>query len=279
MSTGKKVLKLIYTIILIVEVLIVAILYIQKPINECYKQYIPFLTKIFLVIGFLFLLSIIIYIVENKINNKNQEELDEYNIQSNFDIDFKNKDILYLSTIFNKQQPRKKELLLLIMQLIIKRVIDLSCYQKDDKYQYIIEKRNLQVNNITNVEQELINYLFKDSYRVDLIKKIDEIYSKNDTKNIVNKCRQYISSFVEIKKSSMKKIFQIITTFITALVIFVGFFLILINVTTNNNDTNSITIIGKNILYTVICIALGYIITIVLKRINLKIKVRRIKPK
>lgn len=272
MSTGKKVLKLIYTIILIIEVLIVAILYIQKPINEHYKEYIPFLTKIFLTIGFLFLLSIIIYIVENKINNKNQEELDEYNILSNFDIDFKNKDILYLSTIFNKQKPRKKELLLLIMQLIKKRAIDLSCYQRDDKYRYIIEKRNFQVNNITNVEQELINYLFKASYKVDLIKKIDEIYSKNDTKNIVNKCREHISSFVEIKKSSMKKIFQMITTFITALVIFIGFFMTLINVTTNSNDTNSITIIGKYILYTVICIALGYIITLVLKRINIRYK-------
>ena len=129
------------------------ILYIQRPIDESYKEYIPFLT-----IGFLFLFSIIIYIIENKINNKNQDELDEYNIQSNFDND---KDILYLSTIFNKQQPRKKEVLLLIMQLIKKKVIDLSCYLKDDKYQYIIEKRNLQFSNITNVEQELIHYLFE----------------------------------------------------------------------------------------------------------------------
>ena len=140
MSTEKKVLKLVYTIIFIIQILIVAILYMQKPINEYYKEYMPFLVKIFLIIGFLFLSSIIIYIVENKINSKNQEELDEYNIQYNFDIDFKDKDILYLSTIFNKQQPGKKELLLLIMQLIKKKVIDLSCYQNGNKYQYIIEK-------------------------------------------------------------------------------------------------------------------------------------------
>ncbi len=108
MSTEKKVLKLIYTIIFIIQILIVAILYMQKSINEYYKEYMPFLVKIFLIIGFLFLSSIIIYIVENKINSKNQEELDEYNIQSNFDIDFRDKDILYLSTIFNKQQPGKK---------------------------------------------------------------------------------------------------------------------------------------------------------------------------
>ncbi len=159
MSTKKKVLKLIYTTILIIEILIVAILYMQKPINEYYNEYMQFLLKIFLIIGFLFLLCIIIYIFENRINSKNQEELDEYNIQSNFDIDFRDKDILYLSTIFNKQQPGKKELLLLIMQLIKKKIINLSCYLNGNKYQYIIEKRNLQFNNITNVEQELISYL------------------------------------------------------------------------------------------------------------------------
>ena len=273
MSTEKKVLKLVYTIIFIIQILIVAILYIQKPINEYYKEYLPFLVKIFLIIGFLFLSSIIIYIVENKINSKNQEELDEYNIQYNFDIDFKDKDILYLSTIFNKQQPGKKELLLLIMQLIKKKVIDLSCYQNGNKYQYIIEKRNLQFNNITSVEQELIRYLFKDSYRVDLIKKINEIYSKNNTKDIINKCKEYISNFVTIKKSSMKKIFQTITAFIAILVIFIGFFvMILISTTTKNNYTNSIAIMGKYILYAIICIAIGYIVTIILKKINIRYK-------
>ena len=273
MSTKKKVLKLINTTILIIQILIVAILYMQKSINEYYKEYMPFLVKIFLIIGFLFLSSIIIYIVENKINSKNQEELDEYNIQSNFDIDFRDKDILYLSTIFNKQQPGKKELLLLIMQLIKKKAIDLSCYQNCNKYQYIIEKRNLQFNNITNVEQELIRYLFKDSYRVDLIKKINEIYSKNNTKDIVNKCKEYISNFVTIKKSSNKKIFQTITTFIAILVIFIGFFvMILISATTKNNYTNSIAIIGKYILYAIICIAIGYIVTIILKKINIRYK-------
>ncbi|MCI8641550.1 MAG: DUF2207 domain-containing protein [Clostridia bacterium] len=273
MSTKKKVLKLIYTTILIIEILIVAILYMQKPINEYYNEYMQFLLKIFLIIGFLFLLCIIIYIFENRINSKNQEELDEYNIQSNFDIDFRDKDILYLSTIFNKQQPGKKELLLLIMQLIKKKIINLSCYLNGNKYQYIIEKRNLQFNNITNVEQELISYLFKDSYRVDLIRKIDEIYSKNNTKNIVNKCKEYISNFVTVKKSSMKKIFQIITTFIAILVIFVGFFImILVNVTIKNSYTNSITIIGKYMLYGIICIAIGYIVTIILKKNNLRYK-------
>ncbi len=239
------------------------ILYIQRPIDESYKEYIPFLT-----IGFLFLFSIIIYIIENKINNKNQDELDEYNIQSNFDND---KDILYLSTIFNKQQPRKKEVLLLIMQLIKKKVIDLSCYLKDDKYQYIIEKRNLQFSNITNVEQELIHYLFENSYRVDLIKKIDEIYSKKDAEIIVNKCKEYISNFVEVRKSPMKIIFQMITTLIAILVIFTGSIVMLLGDIINDN-TYAIVVIGKYIVYTVIGIMLGYIVTIILKKINTRYK-------
>ena len=45
------------------------------------------------------------------------------------------------------------------MQLIKNKIINLSCYLNGNKYQYIIEKRNLQFNNITNVEQELISYL------------------------------------------------------------------------------------------------------------------------
>ena len=273
MSIKKKILKLIYTTILIIEILIVAILYIYKPINEGYKQYIPFLSKLFLTIGILFLLSIIIYIGENKKNSKNQEELDEYSIEPNFDIDFRDKDILYLSTVLNKQLPAKKELILLIMQLINKKVIDLTCYLIDNKYQYIIEKRNFKFNNITEVEQELINYLFRNSSRVDLIQKVNEIYRKNNTKNIVNKCKEYISNSIEIKKSSMKKIYQIIATFIGILAIVIGFFeFLLISISTENNYTNSIIIIGKYLLYSIICIVIGYIITVILKKINTKYK-------
>ncbi len=273
MSIKKKILKLIYTTILIIEILIVAILYIYKPINEGYKQYIPFLSKLFLTIGILFLLSIIIYIGENKKNSKNQEELDEYSIEPNFDIDFRDKDILYLSTVLNKQLPAKKELILLIMQLINKKVIDLTCYLRDNKYQYIIEKRNFKFDNITEVEQELINYLFRNSSRVDLIQKVNEIYRKNNTKNIVNKCKEYISNSIEIKKSSMKKIYQIIATFIGILAIVIGFFeFLLISISTENNYTNSIIIIGKYLLYSIICIVIGYIITVILKKINTKYK-------
>lgn len=166
MSAQKKVVKMIYTIILMIELVIIAILYIKNP-NEYYNEYMPFFAKVHLpiAIGCMFLISIIIYIIENKVKSKNQGELDEYDIQANFDIDLKDKDILYLSTIFNKRQPEKKDLILLIMQLINKKVIDLSCYLNGNSYQYIIEKRNLQVTNITSAEQELIRYIFKDSNR------------------------------------------------------------------------------------------------------------------
>lgn len=272
MSTNKKILKIIYTIILMIELLIIVILYIQNPMNEYFKEYVPFFSKIFLIIGFLFLLSIVIYIIENKVNNKNQEELDEYNIQSNFEIDFRDKDILYLSTIFNKRQPEKKELILLIMQLINKNVIDLLCYLNGNKYQYIIEKRKSEFSNITNVEQQLINYLFKNSDRVDLIKKLDELYSKDNSNDIVNTCKEYIKNIVKIKKTSMKKVFQIITAIIAILVIFLGFIVMILNVSTQEHYTNSIIIIGRYILYTSICIIVGLITTIILKRINTKYK-------
>lgn len=272
MSTKKKIVKIIYTIILMIELLIIAILYIQNPMNEYFKEYVTFFAKIFITIGFLFLLSIIVYIIENKVNNKNQEELDEYNIQSNFHIDFRDKDILYLSTIFNKRQPGKKELILLIMQLINKNIIDLSCYLNGNKYQYIIEKRELQFSNINNIEQQLINYLFENSNRVNLIKKLDELYRKDNSNDIVNKCKEYIKNIVKIKKSSMKKIFQIITAIIAILVIFFGFIVMILNVSTQERYTSSMIIAGRYILYANICIIIGLITTIILKRINTKYK-------
>lgn len=267
MSTKKKILKLIYTIILIIELLIISILYIQKPINEEYREYLPIFFKVILIIGILFFLSIITYIIENKIINKNQEELDEYNIYPSFDIDLKDKDILYLSTVYNKQKPGKKEILLLIMQLINKKVIDLSCCLKGDKYQYILEKRNLQFSKISSEEQKLINYIFEDSNRVDLLKKVKEIYYKNNAEGVVKKCREFVENIISIKKSKIKHIYQVITTIIAILVIYIGFCSMIL-IETQNNYTNSTSVIGKYLLYTIICIIMGFFITIILKRIN-----------
>lgn len=267
MSTKKKILKLIYTIILIIELLIISILYIQKPINEEYREYLPIFFKVILIIGILFFLSIITYIIENKIINKNQEELDEYNIYPSFDIDLKDKDILYLSTVYNKQKPGKKEILLLIMQLINKKVIDLSCYLKGDKYQYILEKRNLQFSKISSEEQKLINYIFEDSNRVDLLKKVKEIYYKNNAEGVVKKCREFVENIISIKKSKIKHIYQVITTIIAILVIYIGFCSMIL-IEAQNNYTNSTSVIGKYLLYTIICIIMGFFITIILKRIN-----------
>lgn len=267
MSTKKKILKLIYTIILIIELLIISILYIQKTINEEYKEYLPIFQKTILIIGILFLLSIIIYIIENKINNKNQEELDEYNIYPSFDIDLKDKDILYLSTIYNKQKPGKKEILLLIMQLINKKYIDLFCYLKGNKYQYILEKRNLQFSNISSEEQKLINYLFENSNRVYFLKKVNEIYYKNNVEGVVKKCREYVENIISIKKTKIKHIYQVITIIMAILVIYIGFCSMIL-IEAQNNYTNFTSVIGKYLLYAIICIIMGFFITIILKRIN-----------
>lgn len=270
MST-KKILKLIYTIIIVIELLIITILYMKKPLNEEYiVYYLPIFKKAMPIIVLLFILSIIIYVIENKINNKNEEELDEYNIQPNFDIELKNKDILYLSAVFNKQQPGKKEIVLLIMQLINKKVIDLSCYSKGDKYQYILEKRNLQFTNISSAEQELIDYLFENSNRVDLMKKVNEIYYKNDSDNIVKKCKEYLENLVEIKKSSIKIIYQIITSIIAVVAIYLGFIsmFVLEMFTQNQSYSSSISVICKYVLSSIIGIIIGFFITIKLKKIN-----------
>lgn len=270
MSINKKILKLIYTIIVIIEILIISILYIQRPIKAEYTQYLSFFPRIIFITVILFLISIIIYIIENKFLNKNQEELDEYNIQPNFDINLKHKDILYLSTIYNKQSPGKKEIILLIMQLINKKIIDLSCYLKGNKYQYIIEKRNLQSIKISEAEQELINNLFRNENRVDLIQKINEIYYKNNTNNILKKCREYVESTINIKKSPVKLLYKIITVIIVMLAIYIGFCgMFFIELTIGSeNYINSIAIILRYVAYAIICIIIAFILTIILKKFN-----------
>ncbi len=47
MSTNKKILKIIYTIILMIELLIIVILYIQNPMNEYFEEYVPFFQRYF----------------------------------------------------------------------------------------------------------------------------------------------------------------------------------------------------------------------------------------
>ncbi len=273
MSVNKKIIRLIFTSIIIIQLIIMAILYFQKQIDKIDINIAILFIKLFSIIVIMFLLSIIIYIFENKASSNGLEETDEYNIQANFDIDLKNKDILYLATIFYKKQPEKRELILLIMQLINKRIIDLSFYLDGNNYKYIIEKRNLHFNNITEIEQELLNYIFIDSNRVDLIKKIDEIYTKNNSKNIIKKMKDYITKFVEIQKSSMKKIYQIITTIIAILTIFLGFsMLILVSSIQEYHYTNSLSIVGIILLYSLIIVIIAFIMTLILKKINRKYK-------
>ena len=273
MSVNKKIINLIFTSIIIIQLIIMAILYIQKQMGEIDKSIAILFIKIFSIIVIMFLLSIIIYIFENKSSSNGQEEIDEYNIQANFDIDLKNKDILYLTTVFNKKQPEKRELILLIMQLINKKIIGLSSYLDGENYKYIIEKRNLHFNNITEIEQELLNYIFIDSNRVDLIKKINEIYKRNNSKNIINKMKDYITKFVEIQKSSMKKIYQIITTIIAILSIFLGFtMIILVSTVQEYHYTDSLSIGGIILLYSLITVIIAFSMNLILKKINRRYK-------
>ena len=68
----------------------------------------------------------------------------------------------------------------------------------------------------------------------------------------------------------MKKIFEIITVIIAILVIFLGFIVMILNV--SDSYTNSMIIIGKYILNASICIIFGFITTIILKRVNTRYK-------
>ena len=273
MSVNKKIIRLIFTSIIIIQLIIMTILYFQKQMDKIDINIAILFIKLFSIIVIMFLLSVIIYIFENKASSNGLEEIDEYNIQANFDIDLKNKDILYLATVFYKKQPEKRELILLIMQLINKKIIDLSFYLDGNNYKYIIEKRNLHFNNITEIEQELLNYMFIDSNKVDLIKKIDEIYTKNNSKNIIKKMKDYITKFVEIQKSSMKKIYQIITTIIAILTIFLGFsMLILVSAVKEYHYTNFLSIVGIILLYSLITVIIAFIMTLILKKINRKYK-------
>lgn len=271
MSSSKKILKITYTIVFIIQLLIMVLLYLQNPIPEYLKECMPLLSKVLLTIGFLFLICIIIYLLENKLNNKNEVGLEDYNIRPSFDIDFRNKDIIYLSALFYKQPLSKKSLLLLIMQLINKNAINLSCYLNDSKYQYIIEKGNLHYINLSKVEQDLLNYLFKNSNRVNLIKKIEELYNSEEASDIVKNCNEYVKNFVEIKKSSMKKIYQFLTFFIAALSIFLGC-MVLILASPLIFSKPSYIVVFECILFSFLSIFAGFIMTIILKKINIKYK-------
>ena len=187
MSIIGKMKKIIYLVLAIIQILLLLLLFIHYPLPENMKDYSELFNNIIIAIFILFIIAIICYICEHKIYNKNESLLDYNLIEPKFDIDFKNYDILYLSTILNQKLPGKKGIILLIMQLINKKILDLSCYYDGNKYQYVITKRNTYyTKNITKAESILIDYIFKNSNRVNLINSVKEIYSiKNKDINYI----------------------------------------------------------------------------------------------
>ena len=108
MSANKKIIRLIFTSIIIIQLIIMTILYFQKQMDKININIVIQFIKLFSIIIMMFLLSIIIYIFENKASSNGLDEIDEYNIEANFDIDLKNKDILYLATVSIRNNQKKE---------------------------------------------------------------------------------------------------------------------------------------------------------------------------
>ena len=198
MSIGKKILKAIYVVIIIIELILLVIFSINHSLPEYMKDYEVFFKNLFISVSVIFVIAIVCYIIEHKMYNKNEKILDENLIEPKFDIDFKDKDILYLSTILNQKLPGKKEIILLIMQLTNKKVIDLSSYYDGNEYQYIITNRLNDKMKINNVENSLLNYLFEKSESVNLIDKVRQIYSSKNKE--VSNIEKSIYNFSEVNR-------------------------------------------------------------------------------
>ena len=150
----------------------------------------------------------LMYIIEHKRYNKNEKIIDENEIPAKLDIEnIQNKDIIYLSSILNQEYPTKKDIVLLIMQLINDKVIELSSVFDGNKYQYFIQKReNIVYKN--EVEETLMNYIFIKENKVDLIKTIQKIYKNRGSNKILEKCKKYIENVLNIKQGGIKLIYK-----------------------------------------------------------------------
>lgn len=269
MSNSKKVLNVIYFVIILIQLSLLLLLAINHPLPEYMEDILPLLKWLMFFILTIFTFAVICYIVEHKKYNKNEYVLDNSLISPKFDISIRSYDITYLSTILNQKYPCKKDIILLIMQLINKKVIDLECSYDGNNYQYIIKKRNNYMAKITNTEKSLINYLFYESNSVNLINKIKQIYS---TKNlqVIDIEKALYSSIEEsqlLKVSSIKMIYKSFTFIIAVLAFFIGTFILL----TTSSITDSITpikIVTSFILIALVCIFMAFLCTFVLKKLN-----------
>ena len=272
MSLSKKILHAIFTILIILQFIILAILYIKNPYSNFEKSFLDLFIKVFSTIIILFIISIIIFIFEHKKYNKKEQILDEEAIEPQFNIDdINNKDILYLSTVLKQKYPNKKEIILLIMQLINKKIIDLRPYFDGKEYKYIIEKRNFNNTSINDIENELLNYIFKNSNKVDLISTVKKIYYKNDINHILKKCYVYTEKIITIHHSPFNLLYKILAVIITFLGLYLGITISMITnfpLIFNNILSTNFQIIFTCVLLGVFCILIGFIFIVLLKKFN-----------
>ncbi len=272
MSDSKKILRILYLLLAIIQIIILLILFIHYPLPEILRDLTSLIRNQIILIFIFFTLAIICYIFEHKKNNKNEGLIDDNLILPAFDISFKDNDILYLSTILNQKLPGKKEIILLIMQLINKKVIDLSSYYNGTTYQYIITKRTHYTAILTDIEKKLIDYLFYTCDRVDLIKKVKKIYSTKNVQvdSIVNDIHNSREIANLIRHSSIKAIYKILTAIISVLALFLGIILVLTVISSiiDQKFKSSIEIVITFFLIAFVCIFIAFIFTLVLKKLN-----------
>lgn len=230
MSITKKIRNTILLLLIILELLFLFLLFIKNPFPKYILDYVNLFKNLGFTIFIIFMISIICYILEHKTYNKNENIFDEHIVEPNFDIALKNNDILYLSTILKQQYPEKKEIILLIMQLINKKIIDLSSYWDGKKYQYFIEKRQSNFSQINSIEKNLLYYLFKNSNKTNLISKVTEIYSykNNDISILIKQINSYIKELKPIVYSPFKLLYKILVL-ILSISIFVFRSMVIIN--------------------------------------------------
>lgn len=217
----------------------------------------------------IFIIALVCYIIEHKRHNKNEYIFDENLIEPKFDISFNNYDIIYLSTILNQKIPEKREIILLIMQLINKKVIDLSSYYDGKKYQYIITNRLNSKVPITNLEGALLEVLFDKEESVNLIEKVKQIYSKKD-KRISNIEKMLCNSYEEnglVKHSKMSAIYKFLAGITAVLTIFTGLCVALIVLFTLQMKSN-VQVITTLFGIGIVCICIAFLYTIILKKLN-----------
>lgn len=264
--------KYIGIILIAIECLILIILYLKFPFSDALKIYTPLIFPCLSIVLVLFILSLYIYVKEHKRYNKNEYTLNENYILPKFDTDIIRKhDIIYLSTILNQRYPEKKDIILLIMQLIIKKSIYLSIYLDGDKYQYIIEKNNNTSYKLNEIEQDLMYFIFRDNNRKDLIKVIENVYKNIESKSILKKCKNQLNSIMYFSNGIHSKLYKIITLIISIPLIYVFFIFalpILLELV-NSNLTNHAINTGL-IICGIISIFLNFICFVFLKKINQK---------